>query len=57
MTKINNIATILINGEIEEFKDNLKRLKPNELLNLILEYSLLKGVPIETALFEIRRFI
>jgi hypothetical protein len=67
MTKINQIATEILafesicyftlNKEDCTNKINLTRLKPNEVLNLILEYSLLSGRSIEESLFIIRKYI
>ncbi len=41
MEKITEIATTLINGNISEFKEEVKKLNKLEFINLIFEYTLI----------------
>ena len=54
-TKINEIATSLINGNWLFNKPKVKRLSKTEFLNLIEEYSLLSGEDIGKVLNDFKK--
>ena len=57
MEKITEQATSLINGNISETKQALKKYSQIELLNFIQEYSLLNGVSLESAFLRVKNLL
>ena len=57
MEKITEIATTLINGNISDFRGEVKDLTHQELINLIMEYSLLSGESLELSLKYFHRIL
>ena len=56
-SKITQIASNIINGNLSDAKGAIRRLSKNELLNLIHEYSLQSGESIASSLDRIRRLV
>ena len=56
MSKITEQANNLINGNISEFKEKVFKFSKLDFLNLIQEYNLLSGVPIDKVVVEFKTY-